>query len=57
MKRKPEPRKRAPGGGRKKEGRIRIDVKVTPEAVAKLDAMKTAQHDSRGKVIEMLLGL
>lgn len=50
-----KPKKRAPGAGRKPEGRVRIDVKILPAAVKELDARKRGELNSRGKVIEALL--
>lgn len=49
-------RKNKPGGGRKPEGRTRKIVLMHEGAWALLDAQKDGAGDTRGKVIERLLG-
>ena len=47
-------RKRAPGGGRKPEGRERVHLNMLPQAIAKLD--EDRGETTRGLHVERLLG-
>lgn len=48
-------RKNAPGAGRPPEGRVKVRLYMLPKAVKAIDARKTEELDTRGKVVESLL--
>lgn len=54
MKRKPT-RKNAPGAGRPPEGRVKVRLYMLLKAVKAIDARKTEELDTRGKVVEALV--
>lgn len=50
-----EPRKRAPGAGRKPSGTIRVVGYVKPAAYNKIDAMQLEQGCTVGVALDLLL--
>lgn len=48
-------RKNAPGAGRPPEGRVKVRLYMLPKAIAAIDARKTGDLDTRGKVVESLV--
>jgi len=50
-----EPRKRAPGAGRKPSGTIRVVAYVKPATYDKIDAMQVEQACTVGVALDLLL--
>jgi hypothetical protein len=54
---KPKPRKRAPGGGRKAEGRVKVTWYVLPLTKTRVEYLVGPEANTPGKVIDAQFGV